>query len=225
MWQSLVRIFAPLLLLVFPGAIVACPSPAATGPDTRTIQFASENLDNWHSRVFAGETRYQLETLDGDTVLSGSSEGTASALLREIKVDLRATPWINWCWRTDNTLGEDIDERSKNGDDYPARIYLLKKTGFLPWSVIAVNYVWSSNQPVGSHWQNAWSDKAQMLAVASGQQQTGSWQQQKRNVRDDFKKLFQEDIDSIDAVAIMVDTDNSQGSANSQFGDIYFTAE
>jgi len=54
---------------------------------------------------------------------------------------------------------------------------------------------------------------------------TGTWVTEKRNVREDFKKLFGKDITSIDAVAIMTDTDNSGLRARAAYGDIYFTAD
>ena len=189
------------------------------------VVFAHENLATWRHESFSGETHYALVEEDGTTFLQARSEDAASALLREISVDLNKTPYINWRWRVSRTYGEGIDERSKSGDDYPARVYLVVRDGFLPWQVLAVNYVWSSRQPVGSHWPNAYTDRAMMLAVRSGDAGLGHWQEEKRNVREDFKRLFGRDIDSVDAVAIMVDSDNYHGSAHSDFGDIRFSED
>jgi hypothetical protein len=62
------------------------------------------------------------------------------------------------------------------------------------------------------------------MALQSGAQNTGRWVSEKRNIRADFQQLFGEEIDSIDAVALMTDTDNSRQSASAWYGDIYFTA-
>ena len=213
-----------MLVLLTIAVIVGCQiNPPAT--TVAHIAFAEESLDDWRTREFAGATQYAITTLDGRTVLQATSDKSASAILREVEVDLATTPYINWRWRVENTYGDSIDEQSKQGDDYPARLYVLVSDGFQPWEVIAVNYVWSSNQPIGTTWVNAWSSKAQMLAVRSGNADIGVWKQEKRNLREDFATLFDRNVDSIKAVAIMVDSDNHGIDATSYFGDIYFTAE
>jgi len=211
------------IILLISGLSVACrqlPVIPAT-----SIRFAEQNIDDWRERVYAGRSNYEVVTLDGQKVLKASSDNSASAILKEIEIDLDETPFINWRWRVENIYGDIIDEQSKGGDDYPARLYVLVSDGYQPWEVIAVNYVWSNNQPAGTRWANAWSSKAQMLALRGGDAETGQWKVEKRNLRDDFKSLFDRDVDVIVAVAIMVDSDNYHGSATSYFGDIYFSVD
>jgi hypothetical protein len=187
------------------------------------ILFAEQNISDWRERVFAGRSHYEIVTLDGQQVLKASSDNSASAILKETEIDLNRTPFINWRWRVENTYGDNIDEQSKDGDDYPARLYALVSDGYQPWEIIAVNYVWSSNQAPETQWVNAWTSKAQMLALRSGDAEIGKWKMEKRNLRDDFKLLFDRDVDIIVAVAIMTDSDNHHGSSISYFGDIYFS--
>ncbi|MGE3150714.1 MAG: DUF3047 domain-containing protein, partial [Pseudorhodoplanes sp.] len=52
-----------------------------------------------------------------------------------------------------------------------------------------------------------------------------TWVSHKRNVRSDIRELFGQDITSIDAVALMTDTDNSGQRATAYYGDIWFSAE
>ena len=40
----------------------------------------------------------------------------------------------------------DLDESTKDRDDYAARLYLVKSGGILIWRTKAVNYVWSSGK-------------------------------------------------------------------------------
>ena len=190
---------------------------------TSNILFAEQNISDWRERVFAGRSHYEIVTLDGQQVLKASSDNSASAILKETEIDLNRTPFINWRWRVENTYGDNIDEQSKDGDDYPARLYALVSDGYQPWEIIAVNYVWSSNQAPETQWVNAWTSKAQMLALRSGDAEIGKWKMEKRNLRDDFKLLFDRDVDTIVAVAIMTDSDNHHGSSISYFGDIYFS--
>ena len=186
--------------------------------------FGKQGLNEWVEHSFKGNTTYVLTHLDGDRVVKAESRNAASGLFREITVDLEKTPYLSWRWRINNTLG-DNNEQSKEGDDYPARIYVVKKGGLLPWRTKAVNYVWSSNQSVGSSWHNPYSNQARMIALRSGQPQSAQWETEKRNVRADFQKLFGEDVTNIDVIALMTDTDNTGGSATAYYSDIVFSAE
>ena len=84
--------------------------------------------------------------------------------------------------------------------------------------------VWSSSQPAGATWNNAFTSNARVMALRSGTKDAGRWASEKRDIRADFRQLFGEAIDAIDAVALMTDTDNSGQSATAWYGDIYFTA-
>lgn len=188
-------------------------------------EFSLGRLAGWEGKAFQGETRYGLSELEGRKVLRAESRGTASGLVRRITVDLAKTPYLHWSWRVENTLGK-LDERSKAGDDYPARLYVVVGGGLLFWRTRSINYVWASAAPIGSHWPNAFAgDKVRMLALQSGTAEVGRWHEEKRNVRDDLKEYFGEDIRQIDAVALMTDTDNSGRHALAYYGDIYFAAE
>lgn len=195
-------------------------------PDTVRIgAFSAGRLHGWESKEFAGETQYRLTELDGHQVLRAESRGAASGLVRQIRVDLAKTPYLNWSWRIENTLG-DLDEQSKAGDDYPARLYVVVSGGWAFWRTRSVNYVWASATPQGVHWPNAFAGKnVIMVAQRSGTQGIGQWHSEKRDVRADFQKYFGVSIRYIDAVALMTDTDNAGGHAVAYYGDIYFSAD
>lgn len=145
-------------------------------------------------------------------------------MFRKIHVDLNKTPYLNWSWKIDN-IYQGNNERSKQGDDYPARVYVVVSGGLFFWRTRAINYVWSSNQAVGTTWNNAYTGNAKMLAVRSGSQAIGQWLTEKRNIRDDLQTLFGEEIDEIDAVAIMTDSDNTKQSATAYYGDIFLSSD
>jgi hypothetical protein len=136
---------------------------------------------------------------------------------------LNRTPWLNWSWRVDKVL-DSVDERSKAGDDYPVRVYVVVSGGAAFWKTRSLVYVWSSNQPVGATWNNPYTSNARIMALRSATKDAGRWVNEKRNIRADFRQLFGEDISAIDAVALMTDADSSGQSATAWYGDIYFTA-
>lgn len=187
--------------------------------------FSTEGISTWRSKEFKGKTQYQISLLDGQRVLKAESDAAASGLVSEKRIDLYKTPVMNWRWRIENRLGK-LNEQAKSGDDFAARVYVVVSGGLVFWNTKAINYVWSSTSPKDKTWPNPFAgDHAMMLAVRSASDKTGTWYTEKRNVRDDFKKLNGEEIQYIDAVAIMTDTDNAKGKVRAYYGDIYFTAE
>ncbi|WP_430232099.1 DUF3047 domain-containing protein [Nitrosomonas communis] len=187
-------------------------------------RFSQSDLSGWQSKVFAGKMRYALKNNDGKIVLHADSKAAASGLYREINIDLGKTPVLNWSWKVDNILGGN-DERTRAGDDYPVRIYVVFSGGLAFWRTRAINYVWSNRQPVGSSWLNAFTSNARMIAVESGSERVGQWVSERRDVRDDYRLLFGEEPDQVNAVAIMTDTDNTGGAATAWYGDIWFSEQ
>ena len=188
-------------------------------------QFSSGLLTGWQSKAFKNQTHYNFVDVVGGKALKAESANSASGLFKEQRIDLHKTPMLNWRWRIDNVLGK-IDEQARSGDDYAARIYLIAKGGVAFWRTKALNYVWASTTPKGEAWPNAYAgDSVMMFAVRSSGDVTGTWYTEKRNVLEDLKQQFHEDIPFIDAVAIMTDTDNSQGRATAYYGNIYFSKD
>lgn len=195
--------------------------------DTRidVANFSAGSLDGWEAKSFVGQTNYSLIEEEGRTVLSAGSRGAASGIGRKITVDLTKTPYVNWSWKIVRGLPR-LDETLKSGDDFAARLYLVKSGGARVWKTKVLNYVWSGNQERESVWPNAFRPKNSIMVAARGfKDSKGEWVMEKRNVREDFKKQFGKEIKTIDLVAIMTDTDNSGFSAQAAYGDIYFTAE
>jgi len=212
-WRAILAI--TLLMVMVPGKAEA---------RLLVAHFSAGSLDGWQEKSFAGNTRYQFVADADRQVLEATASGTASGLFREITIDLNKTPYLNWSWWIDGLLRGN-DEKLKSGDDYPVRVYVVVSGGLFFWRTRAINYVWSNSQPINSHWPNAYTSRAAMVAVRSGAQKSGQWVSEKRNVRDDFRGLFGADIDQIDAVAIMSDSDNSGGETRARYGDIFFSAQ
>jgi len=187
--------------------------------------FSSGSLNGWEDKSFSGLTVYEFVQDGSNTVLSARSNGSASGMGRRVKIDLDKTPYLNWSWRVDQRLSN-LDEQSKAGDDYAARVYVIKSGGALLWRTKVMNYVWSGSQAADTSWDNAFKPKnAKMLAVQGSDAAEGVWFSEKRNIKEDFATYFGVELDSIDGVAIMTDTDNSGETAIAAYGDIYFTAE
>lgn len=174
---------------------------------------------DWEHRDFAEPTDYRLAQYAGQALLEAQCRNAASALYLEKTIDLRKTPILEWSWAVENVF-DSIDETQKSGDDYPVRLYVVKDGGLLAWRTRAVNYVWSSSQPVGAVWSNAYASQAQMLALRSGAPEPAAPVTERRNVREDFQRLHGVELDTIDGLAIMTDCDDSGQPVTGWYGDI-----
>ena len=185
--------------------------------------FSASNLTGWKEKVFKNKTKYKFIESNIGTVLKADSSASASGMFREMKIDLTKTPCLSWSWKVDGVL-DGLDETTKSGDDYPARVYVVFSDGLFFWQTRALNYVWSGGRAKGSSWPNAYTDRSINIAVQSGPTNVGKWVSQSRNVLNDYKRLVGEDIKQAEGIAIMTDTDDSKMSATAYYGDVKFTS-
>ena len=116
-----------------------------------------------------------------------------------------------------------VDENTKKGHDYAARVFVVKKTGATPLSNRAMNYVFSSNNDVNTYHPSPFTKKSIDYVLSTTKEKFNQWVTVKVNVRDHFKKFHDLDLDKINGVAIMSDTDNSKMKAIAYYQNIYFS--
>jgi len=194
-------------------------SSLATAEPIIIDSFIGSTLDTWEKKSFVGYTDYKITDLG----LQATSESSASSIYKEVHIDLEKTPILNWSWRIDKKL-EIADESIKQGDDFSARIYVIVKGEWGFWQTKSLIYVWSSHAKKYHAWESPYvGSNVVEIALRTHSDQLKHWYTEKRNVLADIKKHFGNDIRTIDAVAIMTDTDNTKGSALSYYKNLYFS--
>ena len=187
--------------------------------------FSQQNINNWQQKIFSAKTQYSLRLDNNQFVLLADSQQSASAFYKKISIDLEKTPFLNWSWSKQQSINPGV-ESVKAGDDYVARIYVIKDGGLLFWKTMSLNYVWSYQHSKFESWDNPFAEsKSKMFALRDALDKSELWFSEKRNVYEDLKALTGKTIKTIDGIAIMTDSDNSGLSAKAFYGDIYFTAE
>jgi hypothetical protein len=205
--------------------VLLCGSASARQDVVSIGKFSEKSLVGWQERQFYAKTHYSLNK-DGQKgwVIQARSENSASGLMRKIEVDLRETPYLNWSWRVDK-LPEVKDVKTKEGDDYSARIFVIFKSGAWFWNTKALNYVWGSSYLPGENGPNVFAASSQMMVLRPSSSPLKQWVTEKRNIQKDIFNCFGIEQANIEAVAIMTDSDNSGSSAVAYYGDIFFTSE
>ena len=172
----------------------------------------------WQVKEFKGLTSYRLVSEDGNRVLQADSRGTASGLVKKFDLDPRDVPILTWRWKVAGTIPKG-DEKTRAGDDYAARVYVIFPHWFFP-KTRTLNYIWANRLPQGEFLPNAYTGNAVMIAVRSGPVQAGQWLSERRDIVADFRRAFGEDPPRIGAIAVMTDTDDTGSTATAWYDDL-----
>ena len=195
--------------------------------EVKVFDFTEEELAGLEVRKVRGadnETVYTVGSNENGNFLKAVAYNAASGLGKEIKIDLNRTPFINITWKIEQDL-PGIKENTKKGHDFAARVFAVKKTGATPLSNRAINYVFSSNNNVGMNWPSPYTKKSIDNVLATTKDNLNEWVTVKANVKEDFKKFHDLDVNELDGLALMVDTDNSKMKAVTYYQNIFFSAD
>ncbi len=193
--------------------------------EKNVFDFTNTELSKLKVRKVRGadnKTIYTVGSNENGNFLKAIAENAASGLGKEIKVDLNKTPFINITWKIEKDLSG-IKENTKKGHDYAARVFVIKKTGATPLSNRAINYVFSSNSNIKDNWPSPYTKKSIDNVLSTTKINMNEWVTVKANVKDDFKKFHDLNVDELDGIAIMSDTDNSKLKVIAYYQNIYFS--
>jgi len=194
--------------------------------EVKVFDFTETELANLEVRKVRGadnNTIYTAGSNENGNFLKAIADNAASGLGKEVKIDLNKTPFINITWKIELDL-PGIKENTKKGHDFAARVFAVKKTGATPLSNRAINYVFSSNNEIGFNSPSPYTKKSIDNVLSTTKENFNEWITVKANVKEDFKKFHDLDVDELDGLAIMSDTDNSKMKAIAYFQNIYFSA-
>ncbi len=224
-------------LLVFIFIMVGLAVADSPGEKQRLFREEFQTLDQWTPLFFPKikkHTAYTVVSRDDEYFLLTESSASASALVYEKEFDVYDYPRAQWRWRVD-AFSLDGDPRKKSGDDYPLRVYFLfhydpetasftekikyglAKTiygKYPPHSTLS--YVWSYRADSTPVYPSPYTEKAKIIVLQQGGAQTGKWVMQEVDVVEDYRKAFGQPPPSTASIAVMNDSDNTQGHAVSR---------
>lgn len=215
-----------LLVLVQPCAVHAA---VAVFLDERF-----ESLDRWQPLTFPKIVRHSTYTTvrcETGSCLLMESDNSASALVLKQAFNVYAYPKLSWCWKVSNVFRKG-DSRTKEGDDYPARLYVMftydpdraslgKKLQYQLAKTVygqyppdsSISYIWD-NQATGKPFiVNAYTREARMIPVSAGSATVNTWQEYTVDIVRDYRLAFGQDPPPIASLAVMIDSDNTRESA------------
>jgi hypothetical protein len=172
-----------------------------------------------------GSAAYDLTIVEnnGHRLLHLRSKNEGSTISKDItgKVNLKETPILEWSWKV-VVLPRGADSRKKETDDQAVQLYVVWPR--FPESVRSriIGYVWDSTAPLGTLVKSEKTRTVTYVVVGSGPEDLGKWLTERRNVVEDYRKIFGEEPDNPGGIAVAIDSNDTRSTAESFMGAILF---
>ena len=178
----------------------------------------------WNKQQW-GSPAYDFTIVEdgGKKVLHLKSKEEGSTISKEIKgkVNLKDTPILEWSWKM-VTLPKGGNSCVKSADDQAGQVFVTWPR--FPEQVRSriIGYVWESTRPVGTVCKSEKTGMVTYVVVRSGPPELGKWLTERRNVVEDFKKIYDEQPDNPGALSVSIDSNDTRSSAESFMGALIF---
>jgi hypothetical protein len=211
--------------MVVVAAALAWAADVVVVEDWSSHAVGTKGLPNGWQKQRWGSPNYDfvVEEDGGQKVVRLKSDGDSSTISKEIKgkVSLKETPILEWSWKA-VALPKGADSRKKETDDEGAQLYVTWPR--FPEAVRSrvIGYIWDTTAPVGAMHKSQKTGTVTYIVLRSGPAELGKWLTERRNVREDFKKVYGEEPDDPGFISFGIDSDDVKGSAESYMGAIRF---
>jgi Protein of unknown function (DUF3047) len=215
-----------VLAVIFAVAVSAWAAERVVVEDWRSYPPGTRGIPgDWKGQTW-GRPAYDFEIVadDGQPVLRLKSKGDNSTISRDLRVsiNLEETPILEWSWKV-VTLPAGGNACQGSTDDQAAQVYV----GWLrsPESVRSriIGYVWDSTAPAGTICKSQKTATVTYIVVRSGSRELGKWITERRNVVEDFRRIYGEAPDNPTVLSLSIDSDDTRSSADSFIGPTLFT--
>jgi len=187
------------------------------------------------SGVPAGWTKYEtwggrpaynfaLVEDEGRRALSLKSRNEHSSIAKEIRVNLRATPVLEWTWKVVK-LPEGADIRNKATSDLTGHIFVIWPRFPAMVRSRLIGYAWEATAPAPAVVKSRKTGTVTFFVVRSGPRDLDQWLTERRNVYEDYRTVFGEDPEDPRAIALSIDTNDTHSSAEALIGRVVFTSD
>jgi len=202
------------------------PFTAGADPDRVVIESFSQGVDEkgtpigWELKENEGAPQITLVKENNDHVLHLVSDRASFGLTKEVEVDPKQYPFINFRWKAAE-LPKGGDFREKETDDQAGQVYVVFGTFKLTAKI--VGYLWDNKAPkLTTGVSPAWG-KTRLIVLQSGSENIGKWMWEKRNVYDDYKALFGKEPPKANLISIFINSQHTKSRAECYYGEIYFS--
>jgi hypothetical protein len=215
-----------VLAVAFAVVATAWAADRVVVEDWRSYPLGTRGIPGeWKEQTW-GKPVYDLEIVadNGQPVLRLRSKGDNSTISRDLRdrVDLNATPILEWSWKV-VTLPTGGNACQKSTDDEAAQVYVAWLRAPEAVRSRIIGYVWDSTAPAGTICKSQKTSTVTYVVLRSGSDDLGKWITERRNVVEDFRRIYGEAPDTPTVLSLAIDSDDTRSSAQSFIGATVFT--
>lgn len=227
------RSYIDALLSALLLAAACLRSQGALADDDTLVREDFETLTNWEALYFPKVARHSTYEVVFDGELQGMTlkaitDRSASAIVSRTSFDPNMYSLLRWRWRA-NTFFDDLDPESKDGDDFPLRIYVMfelektKKGAFERLQDTSASLIFGHAPP---HATLVYVPRARSFAngcitspftergrIIARPNVVARWNIEEVDLEKDYQACFGEPMPGKARLAIMSDSDNSKRAA------------
>ena len=213
-----------VMTLVASGPLSAAdPAPVLVEDWSKQPEGKTGIPDGWKGQSW-GSPKYEFRivTQSGRKGLHLKSNNDSSTISKEIKVDIKSLPILQWSWQA-VTLPKGGDARKSATDDQAGQLYVTFPR--FPQQVRSrvISYIWDTTAPAGAVFKSEKTGLVTYVVVRSGPADLGKWLTESRNVLEDYQKIYGEAPgEEVGAVSISIDSNDTRSTAESYFGELLF---
>jgi hypothetical protein len=161
----------------------------------------------WQHRKFwtRSPMRMAFAVKDGVPSMRFETDDSASMLFRHVDIDLAAYPMLAWRWYIELPIRSPLDERTREGDDHPARLFLRFATDH--GEKRAMEVIWGNRLNPGEY---KYIGGFPHFVADAGDERTGRWLDEQIDLARVYGEIWKDAVPphSID-IAVFCDSDDT----------------
>jgi Protein of unknown function (DUF3047) len=222
-----------LASVLFAASLLALGAASAVAGDASLVEDWAQQVvgargipSGWtRYETLGGRPAYDFAIVDeaGRRALRLKSRNDHSTIAKEARVNLRATPVLEWTWKAVK-LPEGADVRRKETSDLTGHVFVIWPRFPAALRSRLIGYVWDTTAPARTMERSRKTGTVTFFIIRSGPRDLDRWLTERRNVLEDYRQAFGEDPEDPRAIALSIDTNDTHSTAELLVGRILFTA-
>ncbi len=218
------ELFSCLLLMTLPTQAYAKQPDSVLVDDFSSAKLGAGVPRGWEAKHNTGKTIIKIESENGNKVMRLISDKSSVTVTIPVPISLKEYPILTWRWKV-TKLPKGGDLRDKNKDDQAAQLYLHFAKFPEAVNIWELGYLWDGLTPEGSMLCSPQliGCRVKSIVLRTGPLKLGQWVTERRNVYEDYKKLFKDrDIKAFKGIGLMIDSNDTNSNAECYFDDLVF---
>jgi len=172
----------------------------------------------WYHRKFLTREPMAMsfQIKEGGPALRLATDASASLLFRHVDIELTRYPILAWRWYIEQPIVSSVDERTRAGDDSPARLFITLETA--GGQNRSMEVIWGNQLKRGAY---KFIDEFPHYVADGGNQHIRRWRRETLDLKRIYEKLWRGAAPArVVEIALFCDSDETKTRSVAYFADL-----